>query len=276
MQNTKIRLKISLILSLIFYLILSFYDFAVYKDFNNENLMVLTILCTLAVIPFFLFSTFFIKNQYKVITGKVINYLTYHFWIHILTYLITIYISTTSSESIFIVSIIIKGVAIVLTKYFSEKIYEETINLSDENETTKLELTFQYATIFGLLAFILCFFLFPVIMICGKHIITYLITGLLFISVISLNYLKVKLIKSYNIVNSKRVLVFDNIVLIIGIIIMFYFSDSNLLDSNALHKSCNISYLPFIVCILMLLPTIFTNKKIGNEWTRIRKINSNT
>ena len=42
----------------------------------------------------FLFFTFFIKNEYKIITGKVINYINHYFWIHIiLIIIVTFYFS---------------------------------------------------------------------------------------------------------------------------------------------------------------------------------------
>ncbi|MCB2313667.1 hypothetical protein LGL55_23060 [Clostridium tagluense] len=277
MQDTKKRTIISLILSLFYYLILAFYNFVVYMDYNNnKDIILMAILCTLVVIPLFLFSTFFIKNEYKIITGKVTDFIGYHFWIHIIVYFITIYISTinkTLSKSSFIVSITIIGVAILLTKYFSDEIYKETNNLPYENENKILELTFQNATIFGLLAFILCFFIFTGIVIGGKNIIALVIIAPFFISVLILNYIKVKLIDKYKIVNPKRVLFFDNIILIINILIAFYFSHSNLLVLNVVQKYFHMSFLSSIFFGLMLLPMIITNKKIGNEWTRLKTMN---
>ncbi|MBU3130183.1 hypothetical protein [Clostridium tagluense] len=277
MQDTKKRTIISLILSLFYYLILAFYNFVVYMDYNNnKDIILMAILCTLVVIPLFLFSTFFIKNEYKIITGKVTDFIGYHFWIHIIAYFITIYISTinkTLSKSSFIVSITIIGVAILLTKYFSDEIYKETNNLPYENENKILELTFQNATIFGLLAFILCFFIFTGIVIGGKNIIALVIIAPFFISVLILNYIKVKLIDKYKIVNPKRVLFFDNIILIINILIAFYFSHSNLLVLNVVQKYFHMSFLSPIFFGLMLLPMIITNKKIGNEWTRLKTMN---
>ncbi|MBW9159515.1 hypothetical protein [Clostridium tagluense] len=277
MQDTKKRTIISLILSLFYYLILAFYNFVVYMAYNNnKDIILMAILCTLVVIPLFLFSTFFIKNEYKIITGKVTDFIGYHFWIHIIVYFITIYISTinkTLSKSSFIVSITIIGVAILLTKYFSDEIYKETNNLPYENENKILELTFQNATIFGLLAFILCFFIFTGIVIGGKNIIALVIIAPFFISVLLLNYIKVKLIDKYKIVNPKRVLFFDNIILIINILIAFYFSHSNLLVLNVVQKYFHMSFLSSIFFGLMLLPMIITNKKIGNEWTRLKTMN---
>ncbi|MBZ9626423.1 hypothetical protein G9F71_026835 [Clostridium sp. FP2] len=277
MQDTKKRTIISLILSLFYYLILAFYNFVVYMAYNNnKDIILMAILCTLVVIPLFLFSTFFIKNEYKIITGKVTDFIGYHFWIHIIVYFITIYISTinkTLSKSSFIVSITIIGVAILLTKYFSDEIYKETNNLPYENENKILELTFQNATIFGLLAFILCFFIFTGIVIGGKNIIALVIIAPFFISVLLLNYIKVKLIDKYKIVNPKRVLFFDNIILIINILIAFYFSHSNLLVLNVVQKYFHMSFLSPIFFGLMLLPMIITNKKIGNEWTRLKTMN---
>ncbi|GCD12372.1 hypothetical protein [Clostridium tagluense] len=279
MQDTKKRTIISLILSLFYYLILAFYNFVVYMAYNNNNnkdIILMAILCTLVVIPLFLFSTFFIKNEYKIITGKVTDFIGYHFWIHIIVYFITIYISTinkTLSKSSFIVSITIIGVAILLTKYFSDEIYKETNNLPYENENKILELTFQNATIFGLLAFILCFFIFTGIVIGGKNIIALVIIAPFFIGVLILNYIKVKLIDKYKIVNPKRVLFFDNIILIINILIAFYFSHSNLLVLNVVQKYFHMSFLSPIFFGLMLLPMIITNKKIGNEWTRLKTMN---
>ncbi|MCB2299470.1 hypothetical protein [Clostridium tagluense] len=276
MQDTKKRTIISLILSLFYYLILAFYNFVVYRAYNNnKDIILMAILCTLVVIPLFLFSTFFIKNEYKIITGKVTDFIGYHFWIHIIVYFITIYISTinkTLSKSSFIVSITIIG-AILLTKYFSDEIYKETNNLPYENENKILELTFQNATIFGLLAFILCFFIFTGIVIGGKNIIALVIIAPFFISVLILNYIKVKLIDKYKIVNPKRVLFFDNIILIINILIAFYFSHSNLLVLNVVQKYFHMSFLSPIFFGLMLLPMIITNKKIGNEWTRLKTMN---
>ncbi|HEY5563762.1 MAG TPA: hypothetical protein VIK72_18735 [Clostridiaceae bacterium] len=160
-----------------------------------------------------------------------------------------------------------------ITKYVSVKIYHETVGLSDVNKNKKLELTFQNATIFGLSAFMLSFFFFPIIMIGGRNIITIFLLAPFFISAISLNYIKVRLVETYKIINSKLVLAFDNIFLIVDIIVLFYFSDSNLLVLNEVSKHCNISFLSFIFCILMLIPMFFTNRKIGNEWTRIKKTN---
>jgi hypothetical protein len=276
MQDTLKRVRISLILSLLYYSILAFYNFAVYMNYNNKYLIFMVVLCTLVVIPFFLFSTFFIKNEYKIITGKVISYIGYHFWIHIAVYFITMYISTIitiSSQGIFIINIIIIGIGIFLTKYFLDKIYQKTNNLLDENKSKILELTFQDATIFGLTAFILCFFIFIGIAIGGKSIIALAIIAPFFISVLILNYVKFKMIDIYKIVNRKRTIFYDNIILIINILVAFYFSDSNLLNFNVPEKNFHMSFLSIIFFCLMLLPMITTNKKIGNEWTRLKTNN---
>lgn len=270
MENTKKRVEISLLLSMFFYFLWLFYDAIVYMDINNKNLGLLTILCIFVGIPLFLFSTFFIKNEYKVMQEKTVNHIVYHFWIHIIAAAITISLSRVSSIVIFIVSFGIKCVAMLVTYNLSAKIYNETINSVNVNENKRLELIFQDATIAGITAFILSSFMFGGVFLGGKNILTLSVAVLFLCFILCCNYLKFRLIKEYKIVRAKRVIIVDNLFIIIAVIVAFLFSDNNILASDVAKREGELNLFQLLFCILLLIPLMKTNKIIGSEWNRVK------
>jgi len=272
MRNTKKRVIASLIFSLSFYIIWILYDIYVYKYSSNKNVLILAVLCTIVAIPLFLFSTFLVKNDYKIITGKIGNYLDLYIWIHIVAYLINIALSGLEFSGVFIGAIIVNCVAILITYYLAQKICDETILLADVSENKKLELIYQDAITLGVSALTLSSFLIGGINFGGKSLYTVYIIVPVLIFILLLNYMKIRLMVQYKIIHLNKILNLDNFFIVLAMIVSFVFSNSNMLNPNDTNKSFTVNIF-ILLSILMLTPLIKTNKKIGAEQAKIKSIN---
>ena len=271
MQSIKKRVRISLFLSFVFYLIWLLYDVAVYLNINNDNLILLTILCILVSTPFFLFSTFFIKNDYKIWTDEICIYFYHHFWVHIIVFLITVIISSTSFTISLFVSFIVKGIAMIFTCNLVKKIYRATLDLTNVSENKRIELDFQNAIVFGVSALILASLTFGVVLLGGRNVITLFAITMPLALTVFCNYYKLKLINNYKIIEFIKTFILDNSFIVIAMVFLFFFSDSNMFDLKVAEKHSTLNVFVLLPACFLLIPMIKTNKKIGFKLNEIKQ-----
>lgn len=264
MENTKCRIELSFSLSIIFYIVWIFYDFITYINVNRDSTFLL-IVCALTSIPIFLYSLYFIRNEFKIISNNVNNYIVYYIIVHITSVLTTILLDTSISQSMFWISVCMKFIAIISTYYISRVILKETLLLNDIDEERKDDLKFQEAIIFGVSSLILSALMLGGIFFVGKNIaVAFIITPFLILILLS-NYVKCRILRYYKIIEYTRGLIIDNISIIFASIIALIFSDSTMFDKSSIDKHANINYVVLIISVLFFIPMIKTNKKIDSE-----------
>ena len=272
MNNTKYRIISSLAFSIVFYLIWFLYDIIVYLNINNENLIVMTILFSIIDLVLLLFVLFLMKNEYRIISEKVNNYISVYFIVHTAVSILNILINTASAKNIFLLGILIICIGIIITFYIANKIYEETIILPKVEEYSKILTVFQDAIVTGASTLMLASFMIGEIFFCGKSIITIFVMVPFIILTVLCSFIKQRLISSYKIISKFRI-ASDNLLIIVAALISFYFSNSDMLVPNSIDKSMKINFVGFIICFLPLIPLIKTNKKIGFEANKFRNKN---
>lgn len=264
MDNTRFRINISFGFSMFFSFIWMIYDLIAFK-IKLTDFTILFIVCILISLPLLLYSLFFIKNSYKVVSTEVNTYIEYYFIIHVISVLISVILSNFQNVYIYVISIFSKYVAIVCTYYVSKTIMKKTIELEDVYDNIKLSLAFQDAVVFGVSSIILYSIILGIVFFAGKSMVTLFIVTPIFILIAFSNYIKFKIIKPYMVIDKVRVIIIDNIAIIIAIIAAVFFSDSTMFDKSAIDKHVNINFIGLILSSLFIIPVIKTNKKIDAE-----------
>jgi hypothetical protein len=267
-QNTKKRIFAALIFTFLFTAIWIGFDIFVFLDINNENIAIAALLGLVFSIPFGLYASFLINNQYKIISEEVralqVKYIINHFYVII----ISVIISFKSDTILFFLSQISTIVVFLHSIYVAKNILRQTLNLHDVDENKKKLLLFSDANVYGGTCVILCFVLLPLIIMIGQGLLAILLSLFLLFLSCALNYLKLKQIKSSEILNFRKHFIINNISVLLSIIV------ANFLSRIIMEKIQISSFYCVIItvffCIIIIIPVHKTNRIIALELKRLQ------
>jgi hypothetical protein len=270
MQNFNIRVVISRILSSLFYFIWIFYSVYVYIDLNNRNLFLLLIPCVFVCIPLFLYSTFFIRNEYKIPSQSVNNYIIQHFWMHIAIVPVVIALNTESNYITLVVSIVITTCIAIYTDNIVRRIKYSNCKLDDVSENRIEELILQDGVVIGTSVLMFTCALWGLISFAGKNKITIIVTFFALTVILISNYYKHHIVEKFNLLKTNKFFNIENLLIFIATFLDFITAESNMLSVDDVEKSSTFNIYIIFVCLIMLIPLIKSNKKIGERLDSIR------
>jgi hypothetical protein len=260
MENVRKRILFAIGINIVIYLLWILHDFFFFLANKRESDIIITIICILVSIPLFLFSLFFIHDDYKVMSDRNMGYIEHYGTSQVVVAVSSVLVIFIGGSIFFIIGISIKCIAIFVTYHFANKIYKETLQLIDIDDTRKVEQNFQDAIIVGVTVLIIAAIMFAVAINVGVRVISIFVLMPSLLFVILCNYVKFKLIEQYNILERGRALIIDNLVIVFSLIMVLILSLYKVEDSVVL-----------FIAVVTLVPIIKTNKRIGKELERIRE-----